>query len=263
MQAIERVAPQVIDGLQFYVSKNGKEKGASETALGLMCGVSQRAISSLLTSANLGGKKGLEHLQGKVFHTELTNESGLASIVTSEAMAAIIEYYAFDSKAANDTAKNTYRKFAKLGIDKWILDLTGYHTDIDNSQMLSVMNTILSEVKELRADIKDYHDIRKVTVNVYPGLDSMLNSLPNVNSLPPSKDLVTAKEWLATKGFILDQSNLSAFGRLVADTFKSMTKTLPPNKITKVGNRWQNVGKGYTTEHYPILETAWLHFCLK
>ena len=122
----------------------------SQNALARLCGVTERAlfadgrIVAKLSQEDTRTKDAPECLkehQGKVFETELKGDSGqgvLANIVNSDAAAAIIEYYAYESKAANETAKKSFRAFAKLGIERWIKDLTGYK--VENADILQAVS---------------------------------------------------------------------------------------------------------------------------
>jgi hypothetical protein len=47
-------------------------------------------------------------------------------LVWAEDAAAVIEYYAFESRAKTEKALFTYRKFAKMGIERWIQGITGW-----------------------------------------------------------------------------------------------------------------------------------------
>jgi hypothetical protein len=44
----------------------------------------------------------------------------------SDFLGAMTEYYAFESPYKTETALFTYRKFAKMGIERWIQDITGW-----------------------------------------------------------------------------------------------------------------------------------------
>ncbi len=50
----------------------------------------------------------------------------LCALLPPEVCATILEWYGFESQRPTDTAKYSYRKFAKLGIRSWIQGITGW-----------------------------------------------------------------------------------------------------------------------------------------
>lgn len=84
-----------------------------------MCGVAESTVRSLITVPRANQPpKALKDFTGEVFHLALTSEQQ-AKIVTNEAAAEIIFYYAFESSAANETAKFIAKKFAHMGMHNW------------------------------------------------------------------------------------------------------------------------------------------------
>ena len=69
----------------------------------------------------------LKPLSGKVLAINLPlSTGGTVSVIPAEICAAICTYYATESKAANDTARYSLAKFAAIGIDSWIRNVTGH-----------------------------------------------------------------------------------------------------------------------------------------
>ena len=263
--SVELVKPQVIDGIEFYVSNDAEQVGVSVTGVATLSGVSHQAMSNLIATKSRLEALGLN--DSNVFHSQLTSENGRATIITSEAAVKIIEYYAFESRNPSKTAQFSFRKFASMGFDSWVKSITGHAQSQDTQSILTAIQEVLTnqaemkqEIQELKIEVKEYRDIRGVTTVVYANLDQMLNSLPNSRKALPSSELTTCKEWLSDKGITLDLPRLSSFGRQVADTYKSMTGCKPPNKNTLVNGKWVNIGKGYKQEHFTMIDTVWRQF---
>lgn len=88
----------------------------SQSALARLCGVSR----SNIIRNNLLCAKGIEMTQ--------VHDSGSKTAVCYDDIQAakVIQYYALESKAANDTAKKTFMAFAAIGIRTWAQDIKGW-----------------------------------------------------------------------------------------------------------------------------------------
>ncbi len=124
------------DGVEFFTIDSTGESGMSESGLAILCGISQQAINKMLRNlvttygeqtdlkTKLGGKiwlqpRGLSAMErGKI-----TN----LSIVNAKACAAIVRHYAFESKYKTPEALFAYQRFAELGINGWIQEITQWH----------------------------------------------------------------------------------------------------------------------------------------
>lgn len=254
---IVKVNPIVVDEIEFYVSSDGKYTGMSITGLARMSGVKRQTLSKLLASVNEGSNlELLEPLKNKVFHTQLEADNS-AKIVDSEACAAVIEYYAFDSKVSNPTAIYSYRKFAKWGIDKWIKSITGYADKSEELALLDSIKEILKEVKELKQTTIKYENIRGKTTVVFPNLDTMLEEMSLEENLLPDNNSyeLTATEWLATKGITLDKSKRHKFACMLADTYRSTTGREPKKTVRTTKDGKKNNGVlVYLPREFPILQ---------
>jgi hypothetical protein len=251
------VKPAVIDGIEFYVSPNGEETGMSISGLAELCGVPHSTLHQRLLyklsqeKTTWKAPKCLERFQGRVYSKVLIgdNPGNPARIVVDDVCAAVIEYYAFDSKAANDTALYSFRKFASKGIRSWIKEVTGYAQEGDNGQVLDLVQQVLTKVEKLQTTVEEYNNIRKTTVNVFPNLDEMLNSLTENKALPSGE--MTLNDWLESKGIELSKSAKHRLANIVADTYKSTTGRRPPKR--PIGTNKVCV---YKTEELPILEMS-------
>lgn len=260
------VKPTIVDGLEFYISPDGEEAGMSISALATLCNVSPTALSdpgrvkglldklSKPQAINWKAPKCLERFQGRVFSQLLMGDNGgnPAKIIVDEACAAVIEYYGFESKAANEVARYSLRQFATKGIRRWIKEVTGYAEEGDNGKVLGLLQQLIAKVDKLETTVEEYHNIRKTTVNVFPGLDEMLNNLTENKALPSG--FVTLNDWLGSKGINLSKSAKHRLANIVADTYKSTTGRNPPKML--IGTNRVCV---YKTEEIPLLEMSLKH----
>jgi hypothetical protein len=120
----------IYDGVEFFTINLTGESGMSESGLALLCNVHQTTIHNLLARNSVNTARCAEWLkpfQDKGFHLILRGENN-DHIVRSDVCAAVIEYYAFESRSKKAKAKAlfSFRKFAKLGIERWIQDITGW-----------------------------------------------------------------------------------------------------------------------------------------
>jgi hypothetical protein len=119
------IKPQLVDGIELYATDF--EYGMNQRELARFCGVDEIQIRRLLDSIvqQNSPSESLNYLTGEDLYFDIFGEKG-DKIIRSTACAAICEYYAFESENANETAKFSYRKFAKLGIDSWIRDVADH-----------------------------------------------------------------------------------------------------------------------------------------
>lgn len=116
------------DGVEFFTSTQTGESGMSESGLARLCGVAPQTVNELLQNLVTGKRRSecLKHLLDKDIWLQ---GKGLdnAKVVKDQVCAAVIEYYAFESRNKNDKALFSFRKFAAMGIQTWIQDITGWH----------------------------------------------------------------------------------------------------------------------------------------
>ena len=268
MTNIQMVQKEV-DGIEFYVSIDGKQSGMSESGLARLCGVNRYAVQSLIKRINDPATKELpktlESFAGKALELQEAANKDQAKVVSSDLCAAIVEYYAFESKATNEVARFSFRKFASKGISSWIKEITGYNDNQipESREILSILKEVLSEVGELKQISKEYKNLRGRTVKVFPALDKTLEefavegeSLPEEN---PQNYTIT--EWvnLTKRGITLDNSTKHKLALLTSETYKSVTGSEPKkehrqDKITKKRNNSVSV---YSYTEFPILQLAW------
>ena len=120
----------VEDGVEFFTVEATGESGMSQAGLARLCGVTRQAIDKLINSLSTSDCPAfLKPLQGK----ELTVTTSVkqfknATIVKDEVCAIVLEWYAFESQRPNDTARYSYRRFAKFGVRSWIQTITGWQS---------------------------------------------------------------------------------------------------------------------------------------
>jgi hypothetical protein len=121
---------QVIkDGVEFFTIIETGESGMSISGLARLCAVSETSIRNFLAKnglRTLEAQKRLEVFQEEGFHFE-PSWWKTVKIIPSDICANIIEYYAYESSQKKTAeALFAYRKFAKMGIDRWIQSITGW-----------------------------------------------------------------------------------------------------------------------------------------
>lgn len=261
------------NGIEFYVSNDGKTTGMSVRGLARCCGVSSSSITAIVGNDGVIGKtlpQWLESYTGQVFEGD--RRDGLPLIISSKVCARIINYYAYESKnAKNETARKTAETFVVIGIDNWIKDLAGFKQEItDEKRLTQAINVLVNtvgelkiEVEELKPIVKKYNNLKNGVTVKFPGVETIVNDLEGVTCLPNADDMenATLSEWLATKNVTLDKSGLNKLGRTVAATFRSCKLEEPKKANRKKPNgKWSNNVIIYNREHFPILEMAFNQF---
>ena len=252
------VQPSVINDVEFYVTSDGRDAGVSISGLARLCGVDRRAIRDVISNITDAGSKTLpellEGLSDKAFNLGVEGIND-AKIITSTAATLIIEYYAFESKAANVTARNTYRKLAQYGFVNWVKDLTGAVINDDNKAILNSLKLLSDKVDELSNITTEYKQLRNATVTNFPNLDVMLNELTVTTELTTHNGYVILSDYIKSKGFVADKSTMHRFANLVADTYKTTTGNNPTKINVKLGKgRYKPNTSAYEVEMIPMLD---------
>ena len=268
------------NGIDFYVSNDGATTGMSLRGLTLCCGVNRNAIHNLLglNVANKGDFSTvadvLKPFAGEYFVNckSVANKSDITkpTIVKSSVCAVVIEYYAYRSKAKNETALKCYRSFVQFGIDGWIKQAVGYKepvktTDEKIDMVLKILIGQVEKTQKLEVHlskalpiVEEYQEVKDGIKTSFKGLDTLLTCMLDADSEDlQTKNELTLSEWLLTKNIRLDYGGIRKFGRTVAETFKTCT-TLTPRKVNrkKENGKWSANITVYRKEHFPILEMA-------
>jgi hypothetical protein len=117
------------DGVEFFTLNKTGQAAISESGLARLVGVSQKAINLLLGDDPVRTKhrpESLKPFEDNGFHLELPGENN-SKLVKAEVAAVVIEYYAYESRNnRRKEALHAFRKFAKMGIERWIQGITGW-----------------------------------------------------------------------------------------------------------------------------------------
>lgn len=274
------------DGVQFYISNDGKTTGMSISGLARCCGVNRGAIQYILgittgKTANNQRENGtfentietLKPYTGEYFVDFVGGDNKVenkANVIKSEVCASLIEYYSFESRAKNETALKCYRAFALNGIQGWIKQITGYSepvkTEDDKFEILIKMLTpqieelkgLKTKMLQLEPIIEEYKTVKDGISVSFKGLETLIDGLKDeYYGLDNSTTSYSLTEWLATKHIELDHGGIRKFGRTVAETFKSCTKELPKKANRKKANgKWSCNVTVYSDSHLPLLDMA-------
>lgn len=119
------------DGVEFFTLHSTGTSGMSESGLARLCGVKKQSVNDLLQLIASGNStsKCLQSLSDKDLKCQfsLPNRGlGVVSFIKADVCAAVIEYYAFESRRKTPEALFAYRKFAASGITAWIHTITGW-----------------------------------------------------------------------------------------------------------------------------------------
>lgn len=255
------LSPQIINDIEFYVSSDETVMGLSISGLSRLCGVPRKTLSDQLANINEPGEKKLpetlQPLAGKVFTLAVSSVNG-AKIIDSKAASRIIRYYAYESKNTTPTAKASYDKFAEIGINTWIKEVTGCANTQNQQQVVGLLTQLIEKVDRLETVTTEYNNIRGNTSVVFPNLDKMLEDLKE-QELPQltSGVEISLNQWLLTKGMMLDRSSKHRLSLLVSETYKTTTGKKPHKKTIKISKgRYQPNTCVYKEEEFPILEMS-------
>lgn len=253
----------VKEGIEFYVSGDGNQSGMSIRGLALSSGVHHKTLTGLLNGVAAGTTtiESLKPFKDKVFlDVSVAGSAHNTKVVSSVVCAKVITYYAFQSKSAkNDKAKDTLSKFAAIGIDNWIKEISGY--DIGDEKILNKLSLIydqLQELNEFKTLAASYIKVKDGVKTTFPGLDEIIESIEEdlvPKLLPGSK--VTLSDWVRSKRINLNNGGYCAFGRMVSECYKTMKRQEPKKGNRKKSNgKWSMNVRLYSEEDYPILESA-------
>lgn len=262
------------EGIELYATDS--ECGMSQNGLARFCGVTNDAV--LLLIRKLGGEqnvpKMLESFVGQDLIVSSSFENG-AKVYKSALCAAVCTYYAYESKAANDTARYSLAKFAAMGIDSWIRQTTGHAIApaIDPAQLAiqlllenkaqSEKITALHEVTiELQKEVlENERYMTKATLKA-PGLQMLLDEAQYCSEgdrLPEQsgnvKTAYTLAEWLEEYKYPVPDKMYRQLRLAVAETFKSL-RWYRPQKEDRYVEGKRRPAYVYKPEDFHYLDTC-------
>jgi hypothetical protein len=129
------------NGVEFFSETATGIGKISETGLARLCGITQQSMSERLQQTSTGKSvpECLKEFAGMPIPSQVTLKIDGYSInvilFSSEFCAAMIEYYAFEARNKTPEALFAYRKFAKMGIERWIQSITGWKPAIAASDL--------------------------------------------------------------------------------------------------------------------------------
>ena len=269
------LTPIVVDEIEFYVSDDGKVTGISISGLVALCGVSESTIRDYLdklekysknledTPTNSPFLRWVKSLYNKGFdvfipHVSGFKNGGIAKIVTDITCAIIIEWFAFENKIENITARNTFRKFSRKGITSWIKEITGFNEEDKIDKLINSVMQLSEKVDKLQTTTTKYNNINQTTIKFMPGLNIINREIEDGDYLDESLldgKPFTAVEWLANKGITLEDSRKRQFALMASQTYKSLKQksAIKVMRKDKNGNLTQKVN-GFTYADEPILQ---------
>lgn len=129
---------------EFYVESDGKVLAKSVRAVARLAGVHHSSVQELIE--RLGGglttSNSLKAFTGKDF----TGGQPIPDLL----VAAIIEYYAFESKADSDHARKVYRAFATVGFRTYMQQQLGWNNKpLDFNSLMGGMQLLMDKVNQL------------------------------------------------------------------------------------------------------------------
>jgi hypothetical protein len=115
------------NGVEFYTLNATGESGMSIRGLARLCNVDDKTVSQLLRNSvrGLTRSKRLEALKDKEIYCGV-RKARKANVIRAEVCGIVIGYYAFESRQKTAEAQYAFEKFAIMGIEGWIQNITGW-----------------------------------------------------------------------------------------------------------------------------------------
>jgi hypothetical protein len=122
----------VEDDVEFFTEVQTGACQMSEAGMARLCNITRQSMNERIRDASTGNTASelLNQWAGKCSPRQVTLKINGCPIVVnlydSDFCAVMIEYYAFESRHKTPEALFAYRKFAKIGIERWIQSITGW-----------------------------------------------------------------------------------------------------------------------------------------
>jgi hypothetical protein len=267
------IKPQTVDGIELYATDS--ECGMSQRGLARFCGVHQTTIQTLLANISDGQNvpKMLQNLIGQELYVTGKFENG-AKVVRSAVCAAICQYYAFESKSANETARFSIQKFSSNGIDSWIRDVTGHSlkpalTPLESAlQMLVDTQAKLSDLQAQLIIKSEENATRAKFIEGSDGLKEIYEGFdydPEVLTLPSGVDQ-DGTQWYTARQYleIMQEEFLDLKIRNQKRLYFKFTGLIAHfYRVYNLGEQHKiDLGTGapvnvYSSRDFPLLAVAW------
>ena len=198
---------------EFYVDTDGRVFAKSIRAIARLAGVSPESVSNLLEKVSKAVSstdlpKSLEPLRGMTF--------SVSSAIPDFAVACIVNYFAWESKAANDTAKITATAMSSVGVRAWFQQQLGYEDKLPKTYKEAVKALLesIEEKEKLEAEKAETDEENKVLEGQNKHLNGQINAIKEVKNFNYFFDLVVNKlkdsdytEGITVAQFIIEWNN--------------------------------------------------------
>lgn len=241
---IEKVTPVAKEGVEFYCSKNGQDTGMSQSGLARFANVHRKTVYTILASLESDALEDLpEWLKPwklvSPYHENLTGDSAgkAARILKADFCADYIEQVAFNPLRPNLVALTSFRKFARIGINSFIQDVTGYR-DLSSSQ--GDIQAILGIVQSLEKKLDAASGFFQAKVH-YPGLEEICKSTGLTEEeevqllLAPQEKLLTLNECVDRifPGMVFNKTQKHSLAILAGQAYKTLKLGSPIKVVRK------------------------------
>ena len=137
------------DGIAFYTDLATGASGMSHSGLAKFVGVARQAIDGLLENLAKSTPEQVKSDTLRPFAGKncYLSTGGLhnASVIKDDVCAAIVEYYAFESRKRTDVALYAFKRFARMGIRSLIHGVTGWKPTSRNHYYDPVLSAYIAE----------------------------------------------------------------------------------------------------------------------
>jgi hypothetical protein len=280
IDTLERVKPIVSQGIQFYVSTDGKNAGLSQVGLAALVGINESRIRAIL-KAILFRRNLLPDRTEKSFNlptlavADFVNENCSAEVylpltsnqqarvVNASIAAQVLSYYSNAVQEPSQTARISCQKFVEQGILNWIKEITGFSDPSETSLLqasIEKLSLVTSNLTERLNQIESTTAGYRMTVVSMPGLQKWMDSVPTQEpmTLEAAEEVLTLSEYLRdVKKVQFDRSKMTSFAMKVATMFQTMAGE--PAKKQVIGDKCKSLTppmNAYARKHFPLLDLA-------
>jgi hypothetical protein len=266
MSVIEKVKPIVVDGVEFYVSNDGKESGMSISGLANFLSLDRKAISYMvdkLLSDDGNGElpKCLKPFTGMGFMVGIVGNNN-AKIIPARLCEGLLYYYAYESTNVSDEvrkkATDIHRQAAQVGLHETFKKVSGYIEENNETKLLEQFKQLYSELKSLNEFASEYKAIKNTTTTFMPGCAELLDDIVTNDDnllLPTETGALSIEGWLHSKGITLTATKFRQLAHMTSATFKSMVKQDPGRTHFKLANGKTKYNVSvYEPQHFAIIQ---------
>jgi hypothetical protein len=259
---MEIVKPVVENGIEFYCSADGTQRGISQVGCSRLCGVPESSLRLLIQGFVVRSNsvpESLEHLVGADLYLAVTSAKQ-AKVLDSKVVASLVAYYAFDK--GNEVAKYSLSKFASMGIDRWIETVTGYTESSDSIALLNSLNATMGKMmvklEKLERIEEETLGYRKATVTL-PVLEKWMQELTDeaaAKLLAPAEETFTIKEAVNVlfPGTTFSTTMLKKLALKVSQIISGLSDRPNLKKSTPNGKGYSMQVNAYTKEQLPLIK---------